>query len=278
MMEWDPYEFTPLWEWVGATLETTADEQSLAATGVCDTPMAGDRDIDYFDYWYGYVPVGVTLTGGVYEMDLYGGSVASLDLITDIFVMPGSWCTATFDGDEEFGTRDDAGPWPLAFYFWGPSLISSSRRVRQGVQPRDRDVRDRDACAHGGGRRRRHDGSARDGLRRDERRRSKAQSVQIYQTTSSSGIAPEQRLQGRPVYSSGQGDSTSVPSDASGMSNFTVTTVAWDAATVSYAGGLTAIVNPDMFIRARVPGRRAACDQPDSAGRRADERCRVHRA
>jgi ABC-type transport system substrate-binding protein/PKD repeat protein len=125
MMEWDFYEFTPLWEWVGATLQTTADEQSLAATGVCATPMTG-RAVDYMNFWYGYVPMGVTLVGGVYEMDLYGADIASLDVVTDIYVMPGSWCTATFDGEEDFGTRDDFGPWPLAFYFWGPSLISSS--------------------------------------------------------------------------------------------------------------------------------------------------------
>jgi hypothetical protein len=183
-------------------------------------------------------------------MDLYGTSVASLDLITDIFVMPGSWCTATFDGDEPIGSRDDAGPWPVAYYFWGPSLISSSvgyerafsiaavtysidtpvLRAENGVadttEVRVTVLDEANALIVGA-------------------------SVQVYQTTSSAGSLQNNDYRVDPCV----GRKTSVVySDDIGMANFTVTTVAWKAATGDYTAGLTAIVNPDMFIRARVSG------------------------
>jgi hypothetical protein len=250
MMEWDFYEFNPLWEWVGATLETSVDGQNLPAAGACATPMDGAQNLEYFDFWYGYAPVGVTLTGGVYEMDLYGGDVASLDLITDIFVMPGSWCTAPFDGDEPIGSRDDWGPWPLGYYFWGPSLISSSLGYGRAYEVAtvtysiDTPVL-----------------MAEDGVPDttgvqvwvwDENNDPiENADVRIYEGTSSGGSLQNNNYRVDPC----AGRATlSVPSDVDGMSEFEVTTVVWDAASASYTGGLTAIVNPSMFIRARVPG------------------------
>jgi ABC-type transport system substrate-binding protein len=250
MMEWDFYEFTPLWEWVGATLETTMDEQSLAATGACATPMSGDQNLEYFDFWYGYYPVGVTLTGGVYEMDLYGAAVASLDLITEIYVMPGSWCNATFDGTEPIGSRDDWGPWPLAYYFWGPSLISSSLGYGRAYEIATVTYEIDTPVL-----------MSEDGVPDttevhvtvwDETNTvMEGADVRIYQTTSSSGGLQNNDYKVDPC--SGRATSA-VYSDTTGMANFTVTTVAWDAATLSYTAGLTAIVNPDMFIRARMSG------------------------
>ncbi len=254
MMEWEDafnwVELSPLWEWIGATLVTTADEQSLAASGSSASPVGDARTSDYFDYWYGYLPAGVEIIGGMYEMDLYGATVASLDLATDIHLMPGSWFTAPFDGDEEFGTRDDAGPWPVSFEFWGPSLISSSvgygrtYSLATATYAIDTPV----LMAEGG----MADTTEVHVTVYDETNTPVEDAmVQVYQTTTSGGSLRNNDYMVDP--SSGRATSV-VYSDASGVANFTVTTLAWDTATLSYEGGLTAIVNPDMFIRARVSG------------------------
>ncbi|MDH3365507.1 MAG: ABC transporter substrate-binding protein, partial [Thermoplasmata archaeon] len=125
MMEWDDVEFNSLWEYVGISVTTEADGQSISTAGAFDSPFVG-RAADYADFWYGDIPVGVVITAGVYEMTLNGVNLASLDLINSIHVLPGSWTTAEFDGDEDFGTRDDWGPWPLSFSIWGQTVISSS--------------------------------------------------------------------------------------------------------------------------------------------------------
>ena len=249
MMEWDFYEFTPLWEWVGATLTTTADEQSLAATGAMATPMVG-RAASFMDYWYGYIPVGVTLVNGTYEMDLYGATVASLDQIADIFVMPGSWCTADFEDDGDWETNEDGGPWALAFYMWGPSLISSSLgygrayNIATVTYAIDTPVLQSEGGVY--------DMTGVHVMVYDETNAPiEGASVQIYQTTSSSGGLQNNDYKVAP--SSGR-VTTAVITKAAGMANFTVATVAWDTVTGSYTGGLTAVVNPDMFIRARVSG------------------------
>jgi hypothetical protein len=183
-------------------------------------------------------------------MDLYGAAVASLDLITEIYVMPGSWCNATFDGTEPIGSRDDWGPWPLAYYFWGPSLISSSLGYGRAYEIATVTYEIDTPVL-----------MSEDGVPDttevhvtvwDETNTvMEGADVRIYQTTSSSGGLQNNDYKVDPC--SGRATSA-VYSDTTGMANFTVTTVAWDAATLSYTAGLTAIVNPDMFIRARMSG------------------------
>jgi ABC-type transport system substrate-binding protein len=249
--DWDTYdvEGSALWEWIGATLHTSADGQTLPASGDFSAPVSGVL-ADYFDYWYGYVPAGVTLTGGVFEMDLYGATVANLDIITDLYLMPASWCNAPFDGAEAIGSRDDGGPWPISFEFWGPSLIASSlgygraydiTTVKYAI---DTPVL-------------RAEGGVADTtgvtitVYDQDNNPLEGANVQIYQTTTSSGSLQNNDYKVTPC--SGR-VTTAVPSDVDGLSSFTVTTVAWDPVTASYTGGLTAIVNPDMFIRARMSG------------------------
>ena len=118
-------EFNSLWEYAGILIYTSADEQSVSASGSFASPLI-DRAADYLDFWWGLIPEGVVITDGVFETEIYGADVTSLDTLNDIYILPGSWGNGIFDGDEEFGTRSDWGPWILNFVFYGNTMISSS--------------------------------------------------------------------------------------------------------------------------------------------------------
>jgi hypothetical protein len=125
LLEWTDYEMNSLWEYAGILIYTNADEQNIATSGAFASPLI-DRAAEYMDFWWGFIPVGVNITGGVYTTDLYGVDITSLDTLNDIYILPGSWGTGIFDGEEDFGTRDDEGPWILNFVFHGETMISSS--------------------------------------------------------------------------------------------------------------------------------------------------------
>jgi|GEM_PF-984815 len=124
LLEFNEYEMNSLWEFAGIQIETEMDDQNLATAGYFASPLI-DRAAEYMDFWWGFIPAGVTVTGGVYTTDIYGVDLASLDLINHVYVLPGSYGTGIFDGDETIGSRDDWGPWILNFVFHGQTLISS---------------------------------------------------------------------------------------------------------------------------------------------------------
>ncbi|UCE81061.1 MAG: hypothetical protein JSV94_01100 [Methanobacteriota archaeon] len=133
LVDWDESELNSLWEYVGISITTEADEQGVATAGSFSSALTG-RAADYTDFWYEFIPAGVTITAGTYDMTLNGVGLATLDQINAIYVLPESWGTAEFDGDEDFGTRDDWGPWPTNFFFWGQTLISSNMAYGRAME------------------------------------------------------------------------------------------------------------------------------------------------
>jgi peptide/nickel transport system substrate-binding protein len=133
MVDWADSAFNTLWEWLGLSATTEVDGQSISTAGSFASQL-DDRTIDYVNYWYEYIPVGVTIESGVYDMTLEGVGLAGLDLVNSIHVMPGSWGWAEFDGDEDFGSRGDDGPWPLNFYFEGQTMISSDMAYGRAME------------------------------------------------------------------------------------------------------------------------------------------------
>jgi hypothetical protein len=125
LVDFDVSEFNSLWEYAGILVYTNADEQNLGTSGSFASPLI-DRAAEYLDFWWGFIPTGATITSGVLSMEIYGADVSNMDILNDIYVLPGSYGNGIFDGEEDFGTRDDAGPWILNFVFYGETMISSS--------------------------------------------------------------------------------------------------------------------------------------------------------
>ncbi len=243
LLEFNEYEMNSLWEYAGILIETEMDDQNLATAGAFASPLI-DRAAEYMDFWWGFIPAGVTITGGVYTTDIYGVDLASLDLINHVYVLPGSYGTGIFDGEEDIGTRDDWGPWILNFVFHGQTLISSECGYGRGMgftgvryeiadpvletRVSDFDTTTIDIWAY------------------DENNDPiEGADAKVYQAATANtdyGVIPS------------TGKATDLqPTDVSGHASYEIVCAAWNAVTLAYDLPAIATV-PNMYVRAYVDG------------------------